>query len=280
MALPKEVTDLFEKHVKRHGYLTNEMKAHLHRGYTEEQISEKELKDLGDRIKQHVADRKGQPDYEDAVNALKRLQRDGLSLEPHAALDLLLKRIPKTQLPLARVVSKALARVRHVKPTPTRPWHAIEKSGSGIRLVRAERGDVKRFRPTKFGYRDYMRRMLNKVKIDGWKDPMGHERIAKFFPNRFELFHEDFPPHAIVSHNYTQGTKKVPELVIEPLIHVPEEERTKAVEQLRQTRSIKSGELVGHRLHVFQRHNQPEAEKLARKMSRFFRHDVEIVRHY
>ncbi len=281
MALPKEVTDLFEKHVKRHGYLTNEMKVHLHRGYTEEQISEKELKDLGDRIKEHVADRKGQPDYEDAVNALKRLQRDGLSLEPHAALDLLLKRIPKTQTKIARVVS-AIARVRHVKPTPTRPWHAIEKSDRGVMVVTADRDAVKRIRPNRVTYNDYMERMLRKTRFQGSTtlNNMPHDLITRFLPNRTELFHLYFPPKYIYKPRYIEGTKKVPELVIEPLINVSEEDREEAATQLRRYGHIRVGELIGHRVHVFEQHNQSQAEKLARKMSRFFRHDVEVVRHY
>ncbi len=173
-----------------------------------------------------------------------------------------------------------MAHVRHTTPTTTRPWHAIEKTDHGIAIVRAAKGDVKLFRPTNFTYSDYIERMLNKMKIEGWKNAMGHDRITQFFPNRTELFHEHFRPHIVYSYRYSAGTKKTPEIVIEPLINIPGEERAKAVEQLRQIGSIKIGELVGHKVHVFEQHNQPEAEKLARKMSRFFRHDVQIVQHY
>lgn len=281
MALTSEVTKLFEA-VPRHGYLTDQIKVHLHTGFKASTITAKELVKLGERMKTQIADQKGKPDYQQRIDAFAMLQRQALAMTPDRALSHLLEKMPKPQTAIARVVRAIAQKVTRRKPVGTRPWHAIEKTVRSITIVQAPKGSWKQFAPQKFDYNDYMHRILKKfdARRGGNFTRVTEDELVRFFPGRVELSHEVFRPVKHVAWGYLDGEIKTPNLLVEPIINIEEAERQTAAEEYQKRRSITKGSLVGHKLHIFENKDFAAAARMARVMARFFKHDVQIVKHY
>ncbi|MFH0713191.1 MAG: hypothetical protein V1722_01530 [Candidatus Micrarchaeota archaeon] len=297
--------------IPRHGYLTEPLKRHLLAGVAAGTIREGELVELGKRIKQHVADKKEKPEYEKVVAHLRELQRQALEKTPDAGLSHLLNGIPKAESTIARAAKatgKAIVKLVTSRraPTTTRDWAALEKNVVSVQVVTAPKGETERFKVVPSKYKGYMERMLSKVttrKNSYGSSELRADRIAEVFPGRPEMFHSVFTPTAKASADwlYTKtGASKTPDLLVEPVLEFSEAEREQAKQQITARQWVTVGSLAGHRIHVFERglhkgvalnvesgqreykmtDNEEQAIQLAKKMARFFKHDVQVVKHY
>ena len=231
MALTSEVTKLFEA-VPRHGYLTDQIKAHLHTGFRASTITATELVKLGERMKTQIADQKGKPDYQQRIEAFAMLQKQALTMTPDQALSHLLEKMPKPQTAIARVVRAIAQKVTRRKPVGTRPWHAIEKTVRSITVAQAPKGSWKQFAPQKFDYTDYITRIFKKFNPRRGNSLylMRREEIANIFPKRPELYHTTFMPMISACYDYHIGAWKTPALVVEPLVQIDEADHKATVE--------------------------------------------------
>lgn len=250
--------------IPRHGYLTEPIKRHLLNGVAAGTIQEKELVELGARIKQRIADKKGTADYEKRLEFLRDLERQALQKTPDAGLSHLLNGIPKAESAIARA-AKATGRaivklvVSRRAPTPTRDWAALERNVVSVQVVTAPRGETARFKVVPSEYGKYMRRMLDKVttrKSTCSPTPLRAERIADVFPGRPEMFHSTFAPWAIATPDwlvYQTGSSKTPEILVEPILNFTPAEAETARQQVTARQPVTVGSLASHRIHVFEK---------------------------
>lgn len=86
MPLTGRAKRFFDTHVSRHGYLSSSFKMRLFEAHNRNEVSGRELIELGKRVKLHVADLHGKPGYEEAKLRLAELERQAAKMKPRQAV--------------------------------------------------------------------------------------------------------------------------------------------------------------------------------------------------